>query len=550
MIITAVDKFSKPIKKLSAGLAKAGSMAAGLGKTLGKVAIGITATVGALSLVVGRYVEMLDKIGKTSEKLGIDPMFLQKLRFAAEQTGVEVRALDMGLQRFIRRTAEAARGTGEAKTALDDLNIQLFDANGNMRNVESVLFDVADAIANTKDSAEQVRLAFKFFDSEGVALVATLKQGSAGLKEFFQEAENLGLLISNETVDNAEDFADSINRVKKQINAIVAAILGAFLPVLDKMSGGISEFLAQSRDVDGTFDSLGRKIAVDLVVAFAKGLIAVGRFADGLEESFVSIKNQFIDFQVSILKTLESSFLFGDQTEEINKLLKQKTKATGDAGRAMGKLAAETLKAGLAALDYQAKVDPLFTETDKEISKLAQSLAAFGKGFDTVVKEADRGFEDLTKLGEEVATKLETGLTDAFLNIADGLEGLKDLFDDILKMIARELIRVNVAVPIAGAINDLFKADGGPVRAGRSYIVGERGPELFTPGASGHIHPNGSFGGGSVVVNQSINLTTGVVPTVRAEVQKLMPQIAEVTKGAVAEAAMRGGSYRRALQGG
>ena len=40
------------------------------------------------------------------------------------------------------------------------------------------------------------------------------------------------------------------------------------------------------------------------------------------------------------------------------------------------------------------------------------------------------------------------------------------------------------------------------------------------------------------------------MPTVRAEVTKMMPDIAEVTKGAVAEAAMRGGSYRRMLQGG
>jgi hypothetical protein len=58
---------------------------------------------------------------------------------------------------------------------------------------------------------------------------------------------------------------------------------------------------------------------------------------------------------------------------------------------------------------------------------------------------------------------------------------------------------------------------------------------------------NAMGGGGTTIINQSINFATGVVPTVRAEVMKMMPQIAEVTKGAVAEAAMRGGNYRRAL---
>ena len=117
MVITAVDKFTKPLKKATAMVKKLGSVAAGIGKGLAKIAVGIAATVGAVSLVVSKYVSMLDKIGKTAEKLGIDPEFLQKLRFAAEQTGVKVEALDMGLQRFIRRTAEAAKGTGEAKQA-------------------------------------------------------------------------------------------------------------------------------------------------------------------------------------------------------------------------------------------------------------------------------------------------------------------------------------------------------------------------------------------------------------------------------------------------
>ena len=48
-----------------------------------------------------------------------------------------------------------------------------------------------------------------------------------------------------------------------------------------------------------------------------------------------------------------------------------------------------------------------------------------------------------------------------------------------------------------------FRADGGPVRRGNSFIVGERGPELFSPGVSGMITPNEMLGGGStnIVVN-------------------------------------------------
>ena len=56
--------------------------------------------------------------------------------------------------------------------------------------------------------------------------------------------------------------------------------------------------------------------------------------------------------------------------------------------------------------------------------------------------------------------------------------------------------------------------------------------------------------GAPIVINQSVNFSTGIVPTVRTEVLKMLPQIAEVTKASVAEAGSRGGSYRRSLLGG
>ena len=98
-------------------------------------------------------------------------------------------------------------------------------------------------------------------------------------------------------------------------------------------------------------------------------------------------------------------------------------------------------------------------------------------------------------------------------------------------------------------------ASGGAAFVGQATLVGERGPELFVPHSNGVImngmNTKNALGGGPpVVVNQSINFATGVVPTVRAEVQYMLPQIADVAKGAVLEASQRGGAYRRGLMGG
>jgi hypothetical protein len=85
---------------------------------------------------------------------------------------------------------------------------------------------------------------------------------------------------------------------------------------------------------------------------------------------------------------------------------------------------------------------------------------------------------------------------------------------------------------------------GGDVIGGRSYLVGENGPEMFTPRGTGTISPNGS--GGTIV--QNINISTGVAQTVRAEVMSLMPQIISAAKNAVADARQRGGSYASSMR--
>jgi hypothetical protein len=93
------------------------------------------------------------------------------------------------------------------------------------------------------------------------------------------------------------------------------------------------------------------------------------------------------------------------------------------------------------------------------------------------------------------------------------------------------------------------RANGGPVSADAPYLVGERGPELFVPNTTGKIISNEQMSkNNGLVVNQTINVTTGVQQTVRAEIISLMPQIANAAKTAVADARQRGGAYASSMR--
>ena len=73
---------------------------------------------------------------------------------------------------------------------------------------------------------------------------------------------------------------------------------------------------------------------------------------------------------------------------------------------------------------------------------------------------------------------------------------------------------------------------------------------MFIPNSNGAIVSSDNLGGSSgVVINQTINLSTGVAQTVKAEVMNMMPQIANQTKQAVLDSRQRGGAYSRNLVG-
>jgi hypothetical protein len=207
---------------------------------LGGALVGVT-TVGGLAALVDRSISAADAIGKTADKIGVSVEALQELRFAAKASGVEQQTLDMALQRSTRRAAEAAQGTGEAKDALAQMGIALRDQSGNLRRSEDLLANVADAFARIEDPAERVRLAFKLFDSEGVALVNLLSDGSGALDEMRERARDLGIVLDEHLVRDAERARTELDTLSQVISANLTRAALEAAPVIADLSSWLAD---------------------------------------------------------------------------------------------------------------------------------------------------------------------------------------------------------------------------------------------------------------------------------------------------------------------
>jgi len=182
------------------------------------------------------------------------------------------------------------------------------------------------------------------------------------------------------------------------------------------------------------------------------------------------------------------------------------------------------------------------------------------------VKSPLKDFADsmptLNQAMENVVVGGMTALEDSLVGLVNGTMSAKDAFKSMANSIINDLIRMYIQQSITAPLAQMFglqaaapsvplspRAIGGSVQAGKPYMVGERGVEMFVPNQSGSIIPSNQLGGGGgTTIVQNINVTTGVQQTVRAEIMTLMPQIANAAKSAVADAKLRGGSYAAALR--
>ena len=595
IVISALDKTSKGFKSATKGItAVAGSVL-----NLRTALVGVAGVAG-FGLLVRSSLLATDSLAKTASKIGTTTEALGGLRYAAEIAGIETRTMDMALQRFTRRTAEAAAGTGEAKGAIKELGLNAQELNRMPLDKRMVV--LANAFQGVTSESDRLRLAFKLFDSEGAALVNVLAQGGNGLKEMLGEARALGLTMSGSAAKGVEDTVDSLTKLQGLFKGVSDQVVAALAPAIEGMVERFTAFLQRSIEAKGGVEAFARSLAIDLLKGVKVALNAFQGLANGfirVYKSSIELKNQLKDtFNVGLQASKEYRADLDKLDDQIQGVKEQTNISLEAQLAATDKLMARRKK--LLALYHEAqdaeaasdiKEIDLLSGFDKQIALAIASLENFKETASTVpaaivpeLNDIELGFkswsDSLPSMQENLqnlTTQGLEGLTDALTagitgaaNFADAIKSMaKSVVDSLIKMLVQKYI-VDAAFGFITNSGSLFKgssnmqgnldatnaiiaprAIGGSVQAGKPYMVGERGQEMFVPNQSGSIIPNNKLGGngGGVVVNQVINVTTGVQQTVRAEIATLMPQIANAAKGAVVDARQRGGGFSKALVG-
>lgn len=261
--INGKDKTSRAFASLNKNIKQSSKAMAGVVKKMAKAGAAMaTAATGAGVALTKSSMTSIDNLAKTADKLGATTEALVGLQHAAELTGVGTETMNMALQRMTRRVAEAAIGTGEAKGALAELNLNAVELQKLPLDVQ--MQKIAQQMGQVENQSDRVRLAMKLFDSEGVALVNTLAGGEEGLKQMAAEARALGISISRVDAAQIEAANDAVTRAGGVFKGLGNQLAVAFSPII----GSVADSFRQSALDSAEFGNVGQRAAGALVRAF------------------------------------------------------------------------------------------------------------------------------------------------------------------------------------------------------------------------------------------------------------------------------------------
>lgn len=265
------DGFKAAEKSLSRFNANMGKLGAAIGVAVAGAAV-------ALGAAIKHTSEEIDKLGKTAQSIGVPIEELSKLKYAADLSGLSLEGLSTGVGKLAKNMSEFAGGSDEAGKSFRALGISVKDASGNLRPISEVIADVAGKFGTMEDGAGKTALAMSLFGKSGKDLIPLLNSGSAGLREMYKEAEQLGLVITEKTFKAAEAFNDNLTRLGRVKDGFVIGITAQMLPALQALTGA---WVTAAKEAGGVarVGEVANRVISDGVTNVVTAIVIWERFA-------------------------------------------------------------------------------------------------------------------------------------------------------------------------------------------------------------------------------------------------------------------------------
>lgn len=283
-----------------------------------------------------------DDLLTMSTVTGMSTEKLQELQYAADLVDVSVDTITGSMKKNLASMSKAAKGNKDTAEAYKKLGVSVLDANGNLRDDETVYWELIDALGKVEDETQRDVLAMELLGKSASDLNPLIEAGADTMKALSVQAHQAGYVLDEDTLDAFGEFDDQLRKLDKGAEAAKNAMGTILLPVLTDLAGDGVDLLGQFTngilDANGDISKMGEVIdtvlpqvldsimaylpeildlAISIITAIADSLIAnidviIDAATDIVFALFDGIMNnlpKIIDAAVNLIVTLAQGLI-------------------------------------------------------------------------------------------------------------------------------------------------------------------------------------------------------------------------------------------------
>lgn len=241
---------------------------------LGDFDVGTTLAMGGVTALVGVLVKAetalwnltkeaaanADQISTLSVKTGISTTQLQEYAYAAERLDVDLNTITTSHTRLVRAMESARMGSEQQLAAFYRLGIQFDDAEGNLRDVHDVYWEIIDALGKMTNETDRDATAMELLGRNAQDLNPLIEKGAEYMEALAQEAHDVGYVLSEEDVEALSKVDDQFDKLNKKIDTVKKQVALDFAPSMEDVVtklGDAAEAGGQALTDSGIVDTLG-----------------------------------------------------------------------------------------------------------------------------------------------------------------------------------------------------------------------------------------------------------------------------------------------------
>ena len=323
-----LDELEKAAAKSNVALSKVGAVADDISEKTGRLAdktktLSAAAT-GMLGAAVGAAVKAglaADDLNTLSKQSGFSTEQIQTWQYGADRVDVAVNDIVKANQKMKKNMVSTSK---DVQAAWEKLGVSVVDGSGELRSSTDVFDDTVRALSKIENETERDTMAMTLFGKSADSLAGIIDDGGEAFRQFGQEAQDAGLILSQDALDSANEFNDAIDKLKAESAGTFAEvgteIATMLLPFIEKLGDKISEVMEWVRGLDeGQLQMIGTILLVVAAASPVLGLLSgifngISQVTSGIQ---FLIANPIVALIAALIALVALIAIKGDEIQDV-----------------------------------------------------------------------------------------------------------------------------------------------------------------------------------------------------------------------------------------